>query len=340
MKLPAIIERPYRIVMEVTTIWSNANSSAMGAAVAYYTIFAIAPLFILTLALAGLCFGHEAAQRELFEQVSGLIGKKSADALQSVLAAANQPKTGTFATIIGLATLFIGATSVFIQLQQSLNAIWNVRPKRGTLWQFIRTRLISFGTLLGIGFLLLVSLVLSAALAAAGKWLRGVLPAEAVIWQGVDFIISLALITALFAMMFKILPDVKIDWRDVWIGALITALLFTCGKVLIGLYLGRSSVSSAYGAAGSLILVLVWVYYSVQIVLFGAASTRVWAQRHNAQIHPLEGAEFFLSKCRLKRHRWQRPIARPAAKSETPSHDAALRQALIEVPSGADERDV
>jgi membrane protein len=300
MKIPRSIERPYDTVLKVVLIWSNANSSAMGAAVAYYTIFAIAPLFILTLALAGLCFGHEAAQHALFQQISGLIGQKSADAMGSLLAAADRPKTSAFATVIGLATLFIGATSVFIQLQQSLNAIWGVRPKRGTVWQFIRTRLISFAALLSIGFLLLVSLILSAALAAAGKWLRGVLPAEAVIWQGVDFLLSLALITLLFAMMFKILPDVKIDWRDVWIGALITAVLFTVGKALIGLYLGRSSVSSAYGAAGSLILVMVWVYYSVQIVLFGAASTRVWAQKHNAEIHPLEGAEFFFIEAKAK----------------------------------------
>lgn len=300
MRIPRQVQRWYRIIMEVVAIWSDANSSAMGAAVAYYTTFAIAPLFILTLAISGLCFGHTAAEHALFDQVSGLIGNKGAGAMEQLLTSADKPKSGTFATIVGIATLFIGATSVFIQLQQSLNAVWSVRPRRGTVWQFIRTRLISFAALLGIGFLLLVSLVLSAALAAAGKWLSGVLPGEAVLWQGVDFLFSLALVTLLFALMFKVLPDVRIGWRDVWAGALITALLFTFGKFLIGLYLGRSTISSAYGAAGSLILVLVWVYYSVQIVLFGAASTRVWAQKHRDKIHPLEGAEFYFIE--VKRH--------------------------------------
>ena len=191
----------------------------MGAAVAYYTIFAIAPMFILVLALAGFIFGQEAAQRELFGQISSLVGKQGGEAVQSLLAAANKPGANTLATIGALITLFIGATGVFSQLQNSLNAIWNVRPKPGNgLRNFVRNRLLSFAMLLGIGFLLLVSLVLSAALAAAGKYMSGIIPAQETLWQIADFIISLGLITLLFAMIFKILPDVKIVWRDVWFG--------------------------------------------------------------------------------------------------------------------------
>lgn len=282
----------------------------MGAAIAYYTIFAIAPLFILVLAIAGLCFGHGAAQGALFDQISGLVGKKGSEALQSLLVAADRPKAGTIATICGLVTLFIGATGVFMQLQDSLNAIWNVRPKPGGLSHFIRTRILSFATLLGIGFLLLVSLILSAALSAVGKWMNGIIPAQEFVWQIIDFIVSLGLITLLFAMIFKILPDVKIGWKDVWVGAFITALLFTVGKILIGLYLGRSSASSAYGAAGSLIIVLLWVYYSVQILLFGAASTRVYANRYGSHIKPAKSAEFISKEDTVNR--------RPQRKADHP----------------------
>ncbi|HEU6448088.1 MAG TPA: YihY/virulence factor BrkB family protein [Verrucomicrobiae bacterium] len=282
----------YRHVLQVISIWTDANAPAMGAATAFYTIFAIAPLFVLVLALAGLCFGKEAAQHELFGQISSLVGQKSADAIQSVLAAANRPKAGMLATICGFITLFLGASGVFIQLQQSLDAIWNVRPKSAGWRSFLKNRLLSFASLLTIGFLLLVSLVVSAAITAAGNWLQGTLPAPHVVLHIVNFVISLGIVTLLFAMMFKILPDVKIRWRDVWIGAFITALLFTIGKFLIGLYLGRGSVSSAYGAAGSFVVVLLWVYYSVQLLLFGAASTRIYANEFGSHIRPSENAEF------------------------------------------------
>jgi len=280
MKFEKNLKLIFRLAMQIFETWKNANATTLGAATAFYTIFAVAPLFMLVLALAGFCFG-DMARHELFDQVSGLIGQKSANALQSLLVAADRPRSGAFATVLGLAALFVGATSVFIQLQQALNAVWSVQPQDG--WrQFIRLRLLSFATLLGIGFLLLVSLVVSAALAAAGKWVRDVLPAQEVIWQLIDFAVSLGLITVLFAMMFKILPDIDISWRNVWAGAFITSLLFTVGKFAIGLYLGRSSVSSAYGAAGSLVVGLLWVYYSVQILLFGAAITRVYTTRRSS----------------------------------------------------------
>lgn len=282
----------YRHVVAAFSIWNDANASAMGAAVAFYTIFAIAPLFILVLALAGILFGHEAAQHELYGEIEGLIGKKGAGAIQSILTAVDKPKTGLFATIIGFTTLFIGASSVFIQLQQSLNAIWNVRLKSSGWRSFIKHRLLSFAALLGIGFLLLVSLIVSAALDATGKWMSGMVPAHEVIWQIIDFAVSLGIISLLFAMMFKMLPDVIIGWRDVWLGSFVTALLFTIGKFLLGAYLGRSTVSSAYGAAGSFVVVLLWVYYSAQILLFGAASIRVYANQYGSHIQPAANAEF------------------------------------------------
>ena len=219
LNLDATIKNISRLTLNTVSIWNGGNASSMGAAVAYYTIFAIAPMFILVLALAGFIFGQEAAQRELFGQISSLVGKQGGEAVQSLLTAANKPGANTLATIGALITLFIGATGVFSQLQNSLNAIWNVRPKPGNgLRNFVRNRLLSFAMLLGIGFLLLVSLVLSAALAAAGKYMSGIIPAQETLWQIADFIISLGLITLLFAMIFKILPDVKIVWRDVWFG--------------------------------------------------------------------------------------------------------------------------
>ena len=282
----------YRHILEVISIWNGVNASTMGAAVAFYTIFAIAPLFILVLALAGTVFGHQAAQRELFGEVKGLIGNSGSEAIQSILSAANRPKASLIAAIIGFTTLFIGASSVFMQLQQSLNAIWNVRATSKGVRVFIKYRLLSFAALLGIGFLLLVSLIISAGLDAAGEWIDNIAPVGLIFWRIVNFAVSLGIITLLFALIFKVLPDVIISWRDVWIGASVTALLFTIGKVLLGAYLGRSSVGSAYGAAGSFVVVLLWVYYSTQILLFGAASVRVYANRYGRHIVPAPHAEF------------------------------------------------
>jgi membrane protein len=290
--VPKKLKSLYQHIVQAISVWNDANASAMGAAIAFYTIFAIAPLFILVLVLAGALFGPEAAHRELFGQIKGLVGDNGATAIQSILTAADKPKTSLLATILGFITLFIGASTVFIQLQQSLNAIWKVRLKTSGLQSFIRHRLLSFAALLGIGFLLLVSLIVSAALEAAGKWMGGMIPAHEVIWHILDLVISLAIITLLFALMFKLLPDVLIAWRDVWIGSFVTALFFTAGKYLLGAYLGRGSLSSAYGAAGSFVVVLLWVYYSAQILLFGAASIHVYAKQHGASIRPASNAEF------------------------------------------------
>jgi len=244
------------------------------------------------LAVAGLWFGEEAARRELFIQVSGLVGNEGGEAIQALVSAAHKPKAGAWAAVIGVVVLFVGATGVFVELQDALNHVWGVRRKPGRgLRNIIRDRFLSMALIVGIGFLLLVSLVLSAVLSAFGKFMVGLLPAQEAIWQGINFVISFGVITLLFAMIFKVLPDVKIAWRDVWIGAMITAFLFNLGKFFLGLYLGRSSVTSAYGAAGSLVVVLLWVYYSAQILFFGAKFTQVYSNRHGSTLEPVPGAE-------------------------------------------------
>ena len=290
--MPKFITPTFALVKHTATEWIDQGVSRMGAALAFYTLFAIAPLFIIVLAIAGLWFGEAAARRELFSQVSGLVGSEGGDAIQALISAANRPKTGAWATVIAVVTLFVGATGVFVQLQDALNSIWGVRraPGRG-LRNFIKDRLLSFALIVGIGFLLLVSLVLSAGLSALGKYMGGLLPVQETLWQGINFVVSFGVITLLFAMIFKLLPDVKIAWRDVWIGAMLTALLFNLGKFLLGLYLGRSSVTSAYGAAGSLVIVLLWVYYSAQIIFFGAKFTQLYASQHSSHLEPVPGAE-------------------------------------------------
>src|SRR5207247_9416825 len=239
----------------------------LGAALAFYTIFAITPVFLIVLAIAGFWFGEEAARRQLFDQLQGLLGQEGGEAIQAVVAAANKPKTGAWATLAALGTLLVGATGVFVQLQDALNTIWNVRrePGRG-LRHFIKDRVLSFAMILAIGFLLLVSLVINALLAALGKFMSDLMPAQEIFWQIVNLLMSLGVVTLLVALIFKVLPDVKIAWHDVWVGAMITALFFNLGKLLLSLYLGRSSTASAYGAAGSLVIILLWVYYSSQIL--------------------------------------------------------------------------
>lgn len=280
------------VVKQAVFEWMEQDVSRLGAALAFYTLFAIAPLFVIVLAIAGVWFGEEAARRELFSQVSGLVGSEGGEAIQALVSAARQPKTGAWATVFAVGTLFVGATGVFVQLQDALNLVWGVRRKPGRgLRNFIKDRFLSLALIVGIGFLLLVSLVLSAGLSALGKFMVGLLPAQAAIWQGINFVISFGVITLLFAMIFKVLPDVKIAWRDVWFGAMMTALLFNLGKFLLGLYLGRSSVASAYGAAGSLVIVLLWVYYSAQVLFFGAKFTQIYSNRYGSHFEPVSGAE-------------------------------------------------
>jgi membrane protein len=279
------------LLKQTFTEWSNDKVPRLGAALAYYTVFAIVPLLIIIIAIIGLVYGQEAAQSYILDQIAGLVGGQSANAIKDMIHRANQPSTGIVATMVAVVTLLFGASGLFGQLQDALNTIWGVEPKPGRgIWGLIKDRFLSFMAVLGTGFLLLVSLVLSAALSAFGKWFGGWLPAPELVLQALNLIISFGVITVLFAMMFKLLPDARIAWSDVWVGAAITALLFTLGKFLIGLYLGKSDVGSAYGAAGSLVIVLLWVYYSAQILLFGAEFTQVYANTSGASIVPTEQA--------------------------------------------------
>jgi membrane protein len=252
----------------------------MGAALSYYTVFSLAPLLVIVIAVAGLVFGTDAAQGEITGQLRGLLGDQGAKAVEELLKSANQPSRGLTASIIGGITLIIGATSVFGELQSDLDRVWRAPAAPGLgLWGLVRSRLLSFGMILAIGFLLLVSLVISAALAALGKWWGALFGGWEIVLQGLNLVVSLATITVLFALIYKVLPRVKVAWADVWVGAAVTSLLFTIGKFAIGLYLGKSDVTSGYGAAGSVILLLVWVYYSAQIFLLGAEFTWVFAHR-------------------------------------------------------------
>ena len=271
--------------------WSDDGALDLGAALAYYAIFSLAPLLLIVIAVAGLVWSHEAVQGQLVGQLQGLVGEQGGQAIQTMIANAGKHGSGVVATIVGVVTILFGATGVFVQLQTSLDKIWNVEPRPGSgIWGFVKTRMLSFGMVLGIGFLLLVSLVVTTAVTAVGAWALGLLPGAKVLVEALTFVVSFGLITLLFAMIFKVLPDVEIAWRDVWIGAASTALLFTLGKFLFGLYLAKSSVASTYGAAGSLVIVLLWIYYSAQILFLGAELTQVYATHYGSNIRPSKHA--------------------------------------------------
>jgi membrane protein len=264
--------------------WYGDNAPRLGAALAYYTVFSLSPLLIIVIAFAGLVFEREAAQGEIVTQLQGLIGEESAKAVQAMIENAYKPSSGVIATLISILTLLIGATGVFAELHDALNTIWEVKPKSGLgLMGLIRDRFLSFAMVLGIGFLLLVSLAISAGLAALGKLMGGMVPTPIYVGQILNLFGAFVVIMLLFAMIYRILPDIEIAWSDVWIGAAFTSVLFTIGKFLIGFYLGRSSVASAYGAASSLAIILIWVYYSAQIFLFGAEFTQVYAKKYGSQ---------------------------------------------------------
>lgn len=279
------------LITQTYAEWTKDNVPRLGAALAYYTVFSLAPLLIIVIAIAGLAFGQEAAQGRIVGQIQGLVGTDGARAIETMIEHARTESTGVIATIIGLFTLLFGASGAFGQLQDALNTIWDVTPKPGRgFGGLIKDRFFSFLMVVGVGFLLLVSLVLSAAIAAVGEYLNQWMAGSAVFWQIVNTVISLAIITLLFAMTYKVLPDVKLGWSDVWVGAAFTAVLFTIGKLLIGLYLGKSGVGSTYGAAGSLVIILIWVYYSAQILLFGAEFTYVYAALYGSGVRVAENA--------------------------------------------------
>jgi len=267
--------------------WSDDYAPSMGAALSYYSVFSMAPLLLIVISVAGLVFGEEAARGELFGQLAGLMGADAAKTLETLLASVNKPAQGIVSTLIGLGVLLIGATTVFGELQNALDRIWRApaRNTSGGLWNLLHTRLLSFGMVLGIAFLLMVSLVLGAVVSALGKWWGDAFVGWEVVAQLINIVLGFALTTGVFAMIYKIMPRVHVRWYDVWIGAAATALLFTLGRFLIGLYIGKSGVASSFGAAGSLIVIFVWVYYSAQVFLMGAEFTWLYAKQYGSMRH-------------------------------------------------------
>lgn len=278
----------WSVLKQAVAGWWDDNVPRMGAALAYYTLFSLAPILVVAIAVAGLVFGPEAVRGEIVGQIDGLIGHQGAEAVQAMLEGAAKPSSSIPATIVGVITFFLGATGAFLELQTDLDAIWRVKPKESTsFWRaLLKQRLVSFGLVLGFAFVLLTSLVVSAALAALHTYMGNAFPGVAVLWEALNVVVSLAVITALFAMIYKVLPDVRLLWGDVIVGALVTAGLFTLGKFLIGLYIGTSAFASTYGAAGSVIVILVWVYYSAQIILLGAEFTREYVKRFSSRPAP------------------------------------------------------
>ncbi len=278
--------------------WVADRALRFSAALAYYSIFAMAPLVIIAIAVAGLAFGEDAARGQVYQQIEWLLGPKGATEIQTLIQASCDTRQSWLATIIGVVTLLIGASGVFAQLKDALNSIWGVMLKPGGgIMRSLKEYLLNFSMVLGVGFLLIISLLLSAVLQAINNFMTGYLPIPSFV-APLTAVASFVILVLLFALIFKVLPDVKIGWGDVWIGAAVTAFLFTAGKYLISLYLGTSSVASGFGAAGALILILVWVYYSTTIFLLGAEFTKVYATRYGSDIHPSRNACFVSERMR------------------------------------------
>jgi membrane protein len=275
------------LLLSVMDCWFTHKVPRLGASLAFYSILSMAPLLIVVVAIASFVFGRAAAEGQLVWQIQGLVGLSGAEAIQTLLKSSSKPAQGTLATALGLFTLFFGATTVVAELRDALDTIWEVPPPEQTGWRSIiavlKDRTLAFAMVLGIGFLLLISLAVNAALSALGAYFSGVLPTSLWALQAIDILISLTVISVLFGLMFKVLPDLDIQWGDVLPGSVITAALFTVGKTLIGIYLGRASFGSTYGAAGSLVIVLVWIYYSAQIFFLGAEFTRAYAQKYGSR---------------------------------------------------------
>jgi membrane protein len=278
-----MLSATWKMLKDTVLAFIDDEALSRGAAIAFYTVTSIAPVLLIVIAIAGLAFGQEAAQNAIIAQLSGLMGPKTAEVLQTAIASAATKSSGVIATIVGVVTLLITASGVFGEMQTALNAIWKTKPKGGTVSRLIRARAASLGLVAAMGFLLLVSLVVSTGLTAFGNYLDAVLPFGKVILAAISFVVSLALISFLFAAIYKILPDRDLEWRDVVTGAIVTSVLFTIGKALISWYIGSSAVASSFGAAGALIVLLLWVYYSAQIFLLGAEFTKIYANRHGSK---------------------------------------------------------
>ena len=277
-----MLARLWRILKSTARGYTANNALSRGAAIAYYTVFSLAPVLVIIIAVAGLVFGEEAARGAIVGQISGLMGEQGAEAIQEMIKGASGQKKGILATVIGIAALIVTASGVFSEMQAALNAVWKVQSRHGTVGALVRARLSSLGLVMTLGFLLLVSLVVSAALASLKGWLNAFVPGLELVMFAVNLVISLGLITLLFAAIYKVLPDQLLSWRDVLVGSFATAVLFAVGRSAISLYIGSSSVASGYGAAGALAVVFVWIYYSSQIFLFGAEFTRAYAEERGS----------------------------------------------------------
>jgi membrane protein len=329
------MKKVFELFKQTFKEWSEDKAARLAAALAYYTIFAIAPLLVIIIAVVGLIFGRAAVQGEIVNRISGTVGPQSAALIQNMIASASRPSAGIIATVIGVVMLLLGATGVFAQLQDALNTIWEVAPRPGrSIWAMLRDRGWTFAMVLGIGLIFMLSLVISAALSALSGALGGVTSGVPAIWQVVNQVVSFGLITLLFALIFKYLPDVRIQWRDVWAGAAFTALLFTIGKYLLGLYLGRSSVSSAYGAAGSLVVILLWIYYSAQILFLGAEFTQVYARRTGKRIVPARDAIRLTDEARAEQGMPRREqLAQPSGVSQAAAGASPAPQLAAPAPA-------
>lgn len=287
-----MLEKLWELLRGTFQEWKEDKVSRLAAALSYYTIFSLPGLLLIVVAVAGFFLGQESVRQDLLSQVATLVGEQGAEAMDTMLSNAGWDRNaGIMAIVIGVATVIVAATGAFTQLQEAMNTVWEVRPAPSAgIGQTVRKRFLSFSLILGIAFLLLVSLVISTALAGLGNYLEGMFPAARWLMQVVNLIISYAVITVLFALMYMYLPDADVAWKDVFVGAALTTFLFVIGKFALGFYLGRSSAASAYGAAGSLVLLLLWIYYSAQIFLFGAEFTQVYARRFGSRIQPDQDA--------------------------------------------------
>ena len=276
--------RLFDLCRKAVVAWIDDFAPSMGAAISYYTVFSLAPLLVIVIAIAGALFGREAVQGEIVAQLSGLMGHDAAVSVQNMVKSASEPGKGLVAGLISAVVLLLGATTVFAELQSALDRIWHVpeAEKPTGLWAVLRARVLSFGLILGLAFLLMVSLMISTGVAAFGGWIGGLMPGWEVLLTGINLVISVSITTVLFAMIFKFMPTADVGWRDVGIGAVVTAVLFEIGKQLIGIYLNKSGMSESLAAAGSLVVLLAWVYYAAQIFLLGAEFTKVYAHEHGS----------------------------------------------------------
>ena len=281
---PMPLKNFFQLCKKAATAWLDDFAPSMGAAISYYTMFSLAPLLVIVIAVAGAIFGREAVTGQITGQLTGLIGKEGATLVQGLVASASDTGRGLIAGGISVVILLIGATTVFAELQSALDRIWHVpeREKPQGIWAILRARLLSFGLILGLAFMLMVSLAVGAATAAFGSWIGGQMPGSEALLYGMNLFISLAFTTVLFAMIFKLMPTTPVAWRDVWIGAVFTSVMFEAGKLLIGLYIGKSGITESFQAAGSLVVLLAWVYYAAQIFLLGAEFTKAYADENGS----------------------------------------------------------